>query len=366
LALVALVGAIVRQSYLTNSSAVDLTDQEEAGAAALHPMLAVVGALVNLQSAAVGGGSTVDAETGVNNALTSINGGSPTYAVDDQTKQAIAQLAGQIRSVQTKKPTGRAAYDAYSGLVTLAVNLMRQKAGTSHLIHDPEVDTYFVMDAAVVRLPDAITNAGRAADLVGLTNGHAMADSDELATAVARFNVANSAAQVSAGLNQSVDFTSNSSLGSNVADRLDAFMAAAAAFAPPNLLAPSGTIDNPAALATDAGKVYSTALSLAHYLIQQLQNLLVDRETSLKGDWRFTASAAGVSALIALFMLWLLAAARPRGSHARMSGVDSPSERVDDLPMAHLTDAQQLFDQEELVHVGRAVRPRARGRSDAF
>jgi hypothetical protein len=367
LALVGLVGAIVRQSYVMNSNAVDLTDQEEAGATALHPMLSLLGALVNLQSAAVRGSSTVDAEAGLNNALGQIAGADPTYQLDEQTKQSAADLTAQIRAVQAKKLTGRPAYDAYSGLVTLAGNLMRHTADTSHLIHDPEVDTYFVMDAAVNRLPDSIANAGRAADLVGLNDGHAMTSSDELSAAVARSNVANSAAQVSAGLNQSVDFTSNSALGSNVADRLDAFMAAAASFAPPNLLTQSATVADPGALAADAGKVYATALSLDHYLITQLQNLLADRESSLNGEWRFTASAAGVAGLIALFMAWLLAAARPRGSHARTAGAgESAADRVDGLSMAHLTDAQQLFDQEELINVGRAVRPRARGRGDAL
>jgi hypothetical protein len=104
---------------------------------------------------------------------------------------------------------------------------------------------------------------------------------------------------------------------------------------------------------------------LAHYLITQLQNLLTIRAGGLAGDWRFTATATGTAGLVVLFMVWLLAAGRPQGSHARGAGGADP-DRADDLPLTPLTDAQQLLDQEELVHVGRAVRPRARGRGDAF
>ncbi len=363
-------GAIVHQSYATNSTAATLVEGEEDGATSLHPMLSLVGALVAMQSAAVRNDSTVDASVSLNTAMNQVSGIDPSYGQRLQNVQAVTDLNNQIRTVMARKPTGRAAYDAYSGLVTLAVNLMRHTADTSHLIHDPEVDSYFVMDAAVTRLPDALVYAGRAADLVALGGGHSLTGTDAVSAAVARFYVSNSAAQVSSGLTQSVDFTSNSALGGNIEDRLDAFMAAAAAFAPPNMLTQlSGTVSDPAALAADARKVYATALSLAHYLITQLQNLLSIRESGLAGDWRFTATAAGVAALIGLFMLWLLAIARPHGSHARgMTAGESAADRDrdDDLPVSPLTDAQQLFDQEELVHVGRAVRPRARGRGDAF
>jgi hypothetical protein len=174
---------------------------------------------------------------------------------------------------------------------------------------------------------------------------------------------------VSSGLNQSIGFTSNSALGSNIADRLDQFMAAAAAFAPPTMLNQIyGPISDPATMAADARKVYATALPLAHYLIFQLQTLLTQRDTGLEGQWRFTATAAGLAGLIGLVMLWLLIIGRPHGSHARGALIGETGHEASgaDAGVSPLTDAQHLLDQEELVHVGRAVRPRARGRGDAF
>jgi hypothetical protein len=368
LAIVALVATIVRQSAQTNSTASQLVGSESDGAAALHPMLALVGDLVDAQSAAVRGASTADAEKSITTAIDQITGVDPEYGVKMQNSQAITNVSNQIHSIEARNLTGRAAYDGYSGLVTLALNLMRHTADTSHLIHDPEVDSYFVMDAAVNRLPDALVYAGRAADLVTLGGGSALIGADGVSAAVARFYVSNSASQVSSGLNQSIDFTSNEALGGNIADRLDQFMAAAAAFAPPTMQEQMyEQISDPTTLAADARKVYATALSLAHFLIFQLQTLLTQRHSGLVGQWRFTETAVGLAVLVALAMLWLLIIGRPHGSHARgaLVGETSDEARAKTL-VSPLTDPQQLLDQEELVHVGRAVRPRARGRGDAF
>jgi hypothetical protein len=369
LAIVALVGTIVRQSAQTNSTATQLVESESDGAAALHPMLALVGDLVDAQSAAVRGVSTADAQKSITTAINQITGADPEYGVKNQNTQAVADLTNQIHDVEAGNPTGRAAYDAYSGLVTLALNLMRHTADTSHLIHDPQADSYFVMDAAVNRLPDALVYAGRAADLVALGGGQTLTGADGVSAAVARFYVSDSAAQVSSGLNQSIDVTSNSSLGSSIANRLDQFMAAAAAFAPPTMNTEiSNPISDPSTMAADARKVYATALPLAHTLIFQLQNLLTQREGGLASQWRFTASAAGLAVLIGLVMIWLLAIGRPHGSHARGALIGETGKQTGgaDSLVSPLTDAQHLLDQEELAHVGRATRPRSRGRGDAF
>ncbi len=365
LAVVALVGAVVRQSGAINTTAARLVNVEGDGAESLHPMLSLLGDLVDAQSTAVVGAPMDDAVAAITTALKKVGGLNPEYGVELQTNQAMSDLASKIRTVLAQNPTGRAAYDAYTGLVTLAVNLIRHTADTSHLIHDPEVDSYFVMDAAVVRLPDALVYAGRAADLVALGGGHTLNGTDAVSAAVARFYVSNSAEEVSTGLNQSIDFTSNSALGDNIADRLDAFMAAAATFAPPAMLTElSGPVTDPTSLAANARKVYATALPLAHLLLSQLQNLLTERGDGLAREWRFTVTSAGAAGLIGLLMIWILALGRPHGSHARAG--DEQTAGRGDLPVTELTDAQKLLDQEELVHIGRSVRPRARGRGDAF
>ena len=104
-----------------------------------------------------------------------------------QIDQRLADLTSQVESAFAKGETGRAAYDTYSGLVSLAVEMIRRIGDTSHLIHDPDLDSYYLMDAAIVRLPDAIVYAGRATDLVTLAGGGRSAGEDQVRAAVARF-----------------------------------------------------------------------------------------------------------------------------------------------------------------------------------
>jgi hypothetical protein len=367
LAIVALVGTIVRQSAQTNSTAAALVDTESDGATSLHPMLALLGALVEAQSAAVGDASMVGPTTDVNNALNQISGLDPSYGRRLETDSTVTDLTGKVQALLAQHLTGRAAYDGYSGLVTLSADLMRRTADTSHLIHDPEADAYFVMSAAVVQLPDALINAGRAADLVAMGGGKALTGGDGVSAAVARYNVANAADQVSVGLHQSVDNTASAGLGSDIAGRLDAFMAAAAAFAPPTMLQQLLlAMTNPATFTTDADNVHRSALSLAHFLISELQQLLAARAGGLAAQWRTTATLAGAAVLVALLMVWLLAARNPRGSHARPGLAAEPSERADDVRINRLTDAQRLLDQDWLARVGQSAHQRDRGSGDAF
>ncbi len=202
----------------------------------------------------------------------------------------------------------------------LAVDIQRQVGDASHLIHDTELDSYYLMDAAIVRLPDAMVLAGRASDLVALAGGQTLGGEDAAQAAVARFGVSTAADQVRLGLNKSVNFTARADLGSNITERLDAFQAAADAFAPPTMLRElAGTVDA-ATLAANAQKVFAAATPLAHRLLSELQALLDARAAKVSGEWRFTAIASGAIAVLGLVMLWLLALTRRRPARRRGGG----------------------------------------------
>src|SRR5690606_28224994 len=157
-------------------------------------------------------------------------------------------------------------------------------------------DSYYLMDAAIVRLPRAMVYAGRAADLVTLSGDTGvLTGEDAVRAAVARFNVSADAEMVSAGLTTSVDYTARSELGSNIVDRLDTFRAAADAFAPPTMLQEFATSVEATAMADSAGRVFVAAQSLAHLLLSELEALLAVRAEGLAEHQRFIAigSAAG-------------------------------------------------------------------------
>jgi hypothetical protein len=304
-------------------------------------MTALLGDLVEAQSAAVRG-ERVDADE-LHAALRAVANVDGEYGTALQTSQRLTELTDKVETALRRAETGRAAYETYSGLVTLALDLTRRIGDTSHLVHDPDLDSFYLMDAAIVRLPTAMVYAGRAADLVALAGGRTLTGEDAISAAVARFGVSTAAQEVSDGLTKSVDFTARSELGTNIADRLDTFTSAADAFAPPTMLRElSGAVADAAVLGANARRVYATALPLAHRLLSELQALLKVRRADLAEQRRFTAVAAGVAACLGVLMALLLALGRRRSASAM---------RPDDLPI--LTDARTVLDAQRLVHLGR-------------
>jgi hypothetical protein len=360
-AILVLFAAVVRQSWVTNTASAEVVRLETAGATFMHPMTSLLAEIVQAESTAVRG-ETVDA-AGLRKAVAAVVTLDQQYGADLQTHQRLTDLSAQIEAAIAGKESGAAAFNTYSGLVILATDLIHQVGDTSHLIHDPDLDSYYLMDAAIVRLPDAVVLAGKAADLVALANQETLQGEDAVKAAVARFGVSSAAEQVSAGLTKTVNFTNRAELGSSIADRLDAFKAAADAFAPPTMLNNLSDAVAPATLAANARRVSAAATPLTHRLLYELQELLDTRGAKLAGQWRFTAIAAGVAGVLALAVLWLFVMGRPR--RRPESGADAkPTDPERDLPHGSL-NARDLLESEELVHVGRSVRARTLERDNA-
>jgi hypothetical protein len=261
--------------------------------------------LVTAQSAAVRG-EAVNQES-VRAALGELQEPDALYGDELLTTQRLSDLAEQVEAAFAAAETGRAAYDRYSSVVDLAVDLIAVIGDTSHLVHDPDLDSYYLMDAAIVRLPRAMVYAGRAADLVSLADvSGVLTGEDAVRAAVARFNVSSDADAVLVGLTTSNDFTARSELGSNIVDRLDTFRATADAFAPPTMLHELATEVQAVEMAANAGRVFASAQSLAHLLLSELEALLAVRAEGLAEQQRFTAIASGAGAVVGILLIGLV------------------------------------------------------------
>jgi hypothetical protein len=364
LAILRLFGAVVRQSRQINAQAAEIVGLESDGASILHETTSLLAELVAAQSAAVRG--TPVAADRLRKALDETEEQGGEYAGSLQTGQRLKDLRAQIEATLTRGDVGRAAYDAYGVLVQLAMDLEHVIGDTSHLVHDPDLDSFYLMDAAIVRLPNAIVLAGKAADLVALAGGKQLSGEDAITAAVARFGVSSAAEETSAGLSKSIDVTARSDLGTNITERLDAFKAAADAFAPPTILFElSGTVEA-ADLAANAQRVSAAADPLAHRLLSELQVLLDQRAARLASQWRFTAVAGGAAAAVALLLLWLVAVPRLRAETAvPPSATPARHMRPSEAAVGSLAYAREVLDGDRTVHVGRAAGPRTRGPDDA-
>lgn len=374
LVIVALFGGVVRQSWSDTSAALAVVNAEYDGAETMHEMTVVLSELVEAQSTAVRG-ERVNADA-LRKALAGVKHPVDEYQdatavskpinTDLQIDQRLGDLTSQIESAVARGETGRPAYDTYSGLVSLAVEMIRRIGDSSHLIHDPDLDSYYLMDAAIVRLPDAVVYAGRATDLVVLAGGKALAGEDQVRAAVARFGVSYDAEQVSSGLTKTVDVTTKSDLGSNVAERLDTFKAAADAFSPPTMLAELATTVDADTLAAGARRVYAAAASLTHLLLSELQALLDARAAKLQAQQRFTLLSAAIAVIVALAILWLVVAGRPRRGPT-MPRFGSGRE---DSPVGSFAYARDLLESStgDLTGAapGRGAHARTRGSGNAL
>lgn len=364
LAMVGLLGTIVRQSWRTNSAAADVVRMEQRGAEILHPMTTLLAELVAAQSSAVRG-DPVDTAT-VRKALAAVAEVDARHGVALATRQRLADLTVRVDAAFARGETGRPAYDTYTGIVTLAVDMMRRVGDTSHLIHDPDLDSYYLMEAAIIQLPDSMVYAGRAADLIAIAGGAALAGEDAVRAAVARFRVSAAAEEVSAGLTQSVDFTNRAELSTNIADRLDAFRSAADSFAPPTMLAELSTAVPADELAENARRVYAAANPLAHRLLSELQALLDQRAAKLSAEWRLTVILAGLAGIVLTVMAWTLGRTRTRpGPRAGRDSAQPGSGNADGRGIGTLSYAREILGADQFVDVGRPAAARTRGNGDA-
>jgi hypothetical protein len=353
---------VVRQSVGTYSDARHIVDAEQAGAEMLHPMTSVLGELVTAQSVAVRG-EVVDAAT-VRSAFASVAKADAEDGVRLGTHERLVDLDAQVEAALAKPLTGRAAFDTYSSLVTLAVALMKQIGDRSNLIHDPDLDSYYLMDAAIIRLPEAVSLAGRASDLVTLADGQPLQGEDAIRAAVARFGVSDAAEQLSTGLTLSVASTDRTTLGSNIADALDAFNDAARTFSPPTMLAELSSTVDAATLAANARRVSAAATPLAHRLLLELQALLTQRTEKLVGQLRVTLVCAALAGIVGLLILYLLAT-RTRPRFGGRDGISELDARGSELSADQLSYARHRLGRDDLVPAGRGVRTRFGDAGDA-
>ncbi len=361
-----MLGVVVVTSWNDVGADRTFVDQERSGVRYLQPLSGLVEALSVAQSAAVRGG-VLDVAT-VQARLAEVDVVDRELSGRLQTGGRWADLRDRVTALLGSPGGGRAAYQNFGEVVVLANALEEQVTDASNLILDPALDTYYLMDAALLGLPQAIISAGRAADLLTLAGGHAPQGEDAAALAVARYQVALLSTQIASGLSKSVKASADPGVGVALTAQQDAFQTAVDAFVPPSLVQQLSAPYNPAAVVRAAGQVLSTGLALSSAVLGQLDRLLAGRQVALVRHQRLVGAGV-VAALVAAFVLfWLLVPGR--GGRATAADLEvepdefgaepaeAEAEPVDTL------DARELLRTEALVHVGRGVRARPRDQDD--
>lgn len=373
------------QSWIASTKDLNSARAEQQGIAYLQPLTDILGKMVDAQSTTVEGG--VADSSGLQQGISAVDAVEKKYGDALGSGQRWADLRGRINTLINQRPSGDSAYRAYTDVVQLVIDLINKIADSSNLVLDPVLDSSYLVDAAVLRLPEVTVFAGRAADLARLANSitnPAERAQAETRVGVARYQVARESEGLATGLRKAMDVTSSSSLGPAVTTQLDTFRTAVDEFVPPVTLLQDLDRVETVALTLKAGEVREAARNLNAAILTELDKLVEARANQFGVARTQTLGLGSLALLLSVLVLWVMAkgarrlepATAPAGDRADS---ENAKDRLTEAVRARRSmQGLQLVEgdssaepnpgenqmPEELVRVGRGIRARRRERAD--
>src|SRR6266545_3653261 len=210
--------AFVAKAYVDlQRSQVAFSAKERDGVAYLAPLLDLTAKVVTARHLAVTGG---EPDAGVQDTVARVDAATGRYGAEldtvdgwEQAKQALTR-AGTADGPQ-------AAFDAYNTAVAELLALIVKTSDESNLTLDPDLDTYYPMDALVFRLPILLDATGRAVDQAALVRAAGDAAEQGQARvdlAIAAGTLATTRDSIDAGLATSMEKTRSTTLRGRAED----------------------------------------------------------------------------------------------------------------------------------------------------
>jgi hypothetical protein len=298
LALLVPYGLVAAQLWTRAGDEKRVLRSERDGAAYLGPLVQLIAATADAQTAAVAG-QEVDF-TPVRTAMAGVDDAEVRYGARLATATRWAALHDQLDALIESDPAGLSAYHAYGFATELEVALASRVGDSSALILDPRLDTYYLTDTVLLRLPGLLVTIGRLSDLTQLFAGQPTTNA-ELAAAAEQ--IRRSGAAVNAGLEKSFTATTQVELSRGLVPALDAFSAAQSALVPPS---PNFAYTplTPVAVEAARSRVRDAALALETAALAGLDGLLAQRADEAVSHQRLVlVSTTVVIALLSAFLL---------------------------------------------------------------
>jgi methyl-accepting chemotaxis protein len=226
--LVLLVPAVLAlRAYWTQQGAqIAFSAKERVGMVYLQPANELVVRLVETRSAAVRRGAPSTDRLAA--AVSAVEKADAAGGAELETTKLWKELKGTIAKASATRTRDRqTAFDAWSPAVAGALGLVVQVANGSNLILDPDLDTYYLMDTVITKLPTAADQAGQAADLALIAGGGGSMD-ERVALATAHGGLAGTLGLLSDGLETAFTHTARASLRRELAGPLGAVKGAKA------------------------------------------------------------------------------------------------------------------------------------------
>ncbi|GAA3456096.1 hypothetical protein GCM10018962_79300 [Dactylosporangium matsuzakiense] len=194
-------------------------------------------------------------------------------------------------------------FAAYSEALDLLLDLADKVRDASGLARDPHAETFYLADGGAQELPEGIAAAGQYAGRVLLARQLAQsAQTDALfGIAEARSDLISSASDLSEDMQLASQGPAGTSLDAGLLAKIDAYSRAADSLVPAAASARTTFTADPAQITNDRNDLGRAGSALSAALLSVLDNLLRDREASLR-----TRAAVAVAVLVAAIVLGLV------------------------------------------------------------
>jgi len=213
---------LVTKGYVDiQSSQVSFSAKERDGLAYMKPLLELTARTVSARRLAVTGQDPSAA--GLDAALGPVEAVQSRYGAELSTSHGWSAAKTAIRDAGAAT-TPDAASEAYGKATSALLGLIVRVADKSNLTLDPDLDTFYLMDALMVRLPSLLDTSGQAYDRVVLA-AHASADqlvSARMDLAVLGGEIAANRDAVDSGVKTMIAATSSTTLAGDVGDKAKA------------------------------------------------------------------------------------------------------------------------------------------------
>jgi hypothetical protein len=272
------------------------------GATYLQPLVRLISATADQQSLDVGG--------------TPGNGAALTAAVHDvdQVDASLGRALGvhdrwidvrqRLNAVLAAPPAAAAAFEQFTGLTDLEMALAAEIGDTSTLILDPQLDTYYLMDVALLRMPAILTDAGRLDDRARRPGPY------QAEVAALTDRVRQQFAELDTSMRKSFAATQANVLTPGLVSALDQFDDAVTALVPPSA-GYAGVLDRAGLLQRERERVRDTGLVLEDAALHRLQQLLGTRQDTTDSRRLLLLVTASAGMLVAVVAGFLLLRRRP-------------------------------------------------------
>jgi methyl-accepting chemotaxis protein len=331
----------VTNSYLAvQNKQVAFSSKERVGVAAIRPMVDLLAAVDDARSGAAHGDAShvpeVQAAAGrVDSELSTLKG-----TID--VVQSWTALKGKIATANGVLPaTGGLAVAAWASVGSDSVNLIAEIADTSNLTLDPDIDSYYLMDAFTVKLPTLLDTSGLGADLAAVD---AKGSHDSIA--IASGNISATVTGTATDIQKAVRGTKDLALGPASGGPLSALSESIRAVTA-QLTKVGAT--NTAPASDIAASSRRDAVVLSQLLNPRLDHLLQIRIDGFQHNKRFVEVVAGLSLLVAL---WLFA-----GFYRSVTGgVHQLIRALEAVASGDFTQAIDVESNDEVGSVAKALR----------